>query len=552
MKELIQSLYKDNNEKIEKRINDLIRQYKQEDEKRQLDQNDVMMITYGDSIIQKDQLSLETLRHFLDENVKDSISAVHLLPMFPYSSDDGFSVIDYLKINPDLGDWEQVNKLSEKYDLMFDAVINHISKESDWFKGYKEGKEKFKDFFIECDKSVDYSQVVRPRSLPLYYDYETVDGVKTLWATFSEDQLDINYENPEVLFEILKVLLEYCKNGAMYIRFDAIGFAWKKVGTTCIHLQETHDLVKLMRYVVRECYPNVRVITETNVPHKENISYFGNGFDEAHLVYQFPLPPLTMYSFLVGDATKLSKWADSLKETRLTDETTYFNFLASHDGIGMRPTEGILTEEEKEIMVQNTLQKGGRIGYKNNPDGSKSPYELNINYLSALTDNTMTVETMTQKFLASQMVLLSLQGVPGIYVHSLLGSENDIQGMTSSNINRRINREKLKYHQLVNELKNPDSVRSSIFKKYLELLQLRKEHNAFSPSSGQDVLDIDKRVFSIIRESKDEKILVLINVSNEVVQLETAFSGKDLISNVTVDKKIELKPYQYMWIKLEG
>ena len=552
MKELIKSIYKDNSDYVYESIQKLIKQYKTNDIKIPFHEKDSMIITYGDSICDNKNMPLEVLYNFLDKYIKDAVSAVHLLPMFPFSSDDGFSVIDYLKINPDLGNWIDIGKLSNKYDLMFDAVINHISKSSEWFKNYQSGDQEYENFFIECSPDIDYSMVVRPRSLPLYHDYKTSEGTKKLWTTFSEDQLDINYENPNVLIKVLEVLLEYAKNGAKYIRFDAIGFIWKKINSTCIHLEEAHSIVKIMRQVLEGCNPNTKIISETNVPHKENITYFGNGYDEAHLVYQFPLPPLTLFSFLKEDATKLSQWAKNLEETSLTEETTYFNFLASHDGIGMRPTEGILTDSEKDLMVQNTIKKGGRIGYKNNPDGTKSPYELNINYLSALCDNGMNNQQKTDKFMAAQSILLSLRGIPGIYIHSLLGSVNDIEGMTSSNINRRINREKLDYYDLSKELKS-DSQRQRILNNYLRLINIRKEQTAFSPNANQEVINIRKEVFSIIRENEhtNQKILVLINVSEKTIILNTKYIGIDLLSLKQIKKEIILNPYQCLWIELK-
>lgn len=553
MKTILEKLYPLEVKEVYRNIQKLIQVYKTDDTLCPLNELDSMLITYGDSLLSNDSLPLVALREFLSKHVGNSINIVHVLPMFPYTSDDGFSVVDYLRINESLGDWMNIKELSNEYELMFDAVINHISKSSEWFKNYQKGIPEYDNFFIECSDDIDYSSVVRPRSLPLYYTYPTVNGDKLLWATFSEDQLDVNYENPRVLIKVLEVLLEYAQRGAKFIRFDAIGFIWKKVGTRCIHLEETHQLVKLMRMVLTECFPNIRIISETNVPHKENISYFGNGYDEAHMIYQFPLPPLTLFSFLKGNATKLSQWADSLKETPLTDQTTYFNFLASHDGIGLRPTEGILTEEEKDVMVQATLNRGGKIGYKNNSDGTKSPYELNINYLDAICGSNMSISDKAKKFMASQMVLLSIKGVPGIYIHSLLGSINDIKGMEQSNINRRINREKINISNIESDFKDHSSLRYKVFSEYKKLLDIRKQHSAFSPMSKQEVLFINDAVFSIIREDEvsGEKILVLINVSNKTINLKTKYTGVDILLNGTYHNVFTLIPYEYLWIKLE-
>lgn len=550
--EKLNLLYKDNANKVYKMIENLVEKHGvSKDKVGWINERDIMLITYGDSIIKNGEFPLITLKNFLDEYTNNALSAVHLLPMFPYTSDDGFSVVDYRKINPELGSWNEINDLASNYDLMFDAVINHISKSSDWFKGWLSGDERYRDYFIECDENLDYSQVTRPRALPLYHPYKTVDGTKNVWTTFSEDQVDINFENPKVLLEVLDILIMYSKNGARYIRFDAIGFAWKKLGTSCMHLEETHALVQLMRDVLDICVEGTIIITETNVPHKDNISYFGNGYNEAQMIYQFPLPPLTLFSFLTGDATKLSKWADSLKETPTTENTSYFNFLASHDGIGMRPTEGILTDEEKQVMVDATFAHGGKINFKSNPDGTKSPYELNINYQDALTHPDASDEERIARFMASQAILLSVIGVPGIYVHSLLGSRNWYKGVQESGINRRINREKLDYNVLVEEIIS-DTPRREILSKYTNLINVRKQHTAFSPKAYQDVLFLDKRVFSIIRKNNEtnEKILVLVNVSNEDLEINTEFSGINIINNEVIEKSIKLDALEYKWIKI--
>ena len=511
------------------------------------DQNDVLVITYGDSIIKKGEKPLKTLNTFLDKYVYPKINCVHILPMFPFSSDDGFSVINYEDINPDLGTWDDINGLSNHYDLMFDAVINHISQESDWFKKYQADDPIYKNYFKKCYKELDYHQVIRPRALPLYYAYETAHGQELLWATFSKDQLDLNYENYHVLIHVLKVLATYAKKGARFIRFDAVGFLWKDEKTSSMHLPQTHTIVKIMRYVLDRMYPGTIIITETNVPHVENVSYFGQHDDEAHMVYQFPLPPLTLFSFMSGSAKKLSLWADQLKNTKLQSKNTYFNFLASHDGIGMRPVENILTPDEKQLMVDRVIENNGRIGYKNNPDGSVSPYELNINYFDAISSKQDLKQLNIDKFIAAHMILLSMKGMPAIYIHSLLGSHNDLEGLKSSGINRRINREKLDLDKLELALKDKTSDRYIILNRLLKLIDIRKNYDAFDPKSEQNVLFIDDRVFAVSRQGKDTNIDVFINVSKEEVYIKDV-KGLDVISENNVNGLL-LKAYQFAWIK---
>ena len=516
-----------------------------------LTEKDVMLIAYGDSIISKKDKPLRTLKNFLDNNCSKEITNIHLLPIFPSTSDDGFSVSNYRKIDENLGDWEDIKELSKNYGLMLDAVVNHSSKSHDWFKACLKGSKEYKDYYILSNPKLDYSLVTRPRALPLLTKFITKEGEKFYWTTFSKDQIDLNFSNPKVLAEMIEVLLFYASKGAKFIRLDAIGFAYKKLGTNCMHLEETHAIIKLMRLFLECFFPNTYIITETNVPHEDNISYFGNG-EEAHLVYQFPLPPLTMFSLQSGDTTKLTKWAKSLESTPLNKGNTYFNFLASHDGVGLRPIEGLLSNEEKNFLLENVIVNGGRISYKPNTDGSKSPYELNISYIDGITDPTKDKAVRYKRFIVSQAIMLSLQGVPGIYYHSLLGSENWYEGVNSSRINRRINREKLDFEKLTEELKDESSLRYMVLSKYKEILRIRGNHSAFSPYASQNVLNLSSSLFVIERynEITNERIIVIINVTDKVIELDKSIKGRDLLSSEQSELISTIDPYQVAWILL--
>lgn len=557
------------NEKAASIYNDiqkLIHKYQYEinaKKKHRVDEKDIMLITYGDSIKEPGKAPLQSLTEFLMSKTQDSINSVHVLPFYPYSSDDGFSVVDYKQVNPELGTWEDIFELSCHYDLMFDAVINHISQHSDWFQEYIKGNPQYKNYFIEADPNADYSKVTRPRALPLLTKFETNNGNKYVWTTFSDDQIDLNFENEKVLLEILDVLLTYVKNGARYLRLDAIGYLWKKQGTSCIHLPETHAMVQIFREVMDHVSPGTIIITETNVPHQDNISYFGNGHNEAHLVYQFPLPPLTLYSFLTGNAKYLLNWANELEPT--SDQTTFFNFLASHDGIGVRPVEGILNAEQVQFIVDKVKNHGGFVSYKDNGDGTQSPYELNINYFDALSDPDDLQSHKVNRFVAAQAILLSMAGVPGIYIHSLFGSRNDLQGVKQTGRYRSINREKLNRQEVESALNNPQSIRYQVFTRLEKLIKIRTHKSAFHPSAGQKVLYLDDRIFALQRTSMDgkESIISLINVANELVSISIDLRYVNLedvqqFRNLSTDDKlkatdnhlhISLQPYEVMWLE---
>jgi len=517
-------------------------------------EKDIILITYGDTLKSRDSVPLKTLHQFADKHLRDIFSTIHILPFYPFSSDDGFSVIDFFAVNPELGAWDDINRLNTDFKMMFDFVLNHISSKSEWFANYLAEKEGFEDFAIEVDPSIDLSKVTRPRSLPLLTEYRKESGKSVhVWTTFSADQIDLNFKSIDVLVMMLEALLYYIKQGAVIIRMDAIAYLWKEIGTSCIHLPQTHEMVKLFRTVFDLLAPDVMNLTETNVPHDENISYFGDGKDEAQMVYNFTLPPLLFYTFAKENSKVLSEWAKGLSLE--SESNTFFNFTASHDGIGVRPLEGILPEKELESLVEIVKQNGGKVSYKKNSDGSESPYELNITYLDAMWRNTAgRDEYHAGRFLASQSIMLVLPGVPAVYIHSLLGSRNWIEGVRQTGRARTVNREKLDLNELLEELNEPASFRSQIFYQYIELVKVRKAQPAFHPNAMFEILNIHEKVFAIKRYCADQTILSVTNVSEKPQRL--SLSGdfpaemKDLVSGKKIIlKDIELSPYQYIWLE---
>ncbi len=505
------------------------------------DQTDAVLITYGDMVQCDGEKPLQTLYSFLNEQIGGIVKGVHLLPFYPWSSDDGFSVIDYAAVDPALGNWDDVRAFGDTFRLMFDAVVNHISQESEWFEAFKRGEN---DYFVTESPETDLSAVFRPRALPLLTPVETANGTQHVWTTFSADQIDLNYESADLLLEIIRILLAYADNGAQMIRLDAIGFMWKEAGTRCLHLPQTHALIQLMRAILNEAAPQVGLVTETNVPHVENISYFGDGRNEAQMVYNFSLPPLTLHAFHTGDATVLSQWAKTLDLP--SDQTTFFNFCASHDGIGVTPARGILRDDEIAAMAQRVEALGGRVNYKTNSDGSQSAYELNINYLDALGVPSVDEDEalIGRRFLCSQAIMLALRGVPGIYFHSLFGSRGWQEGVALTGRNRTINRQKLQREQLENELAS--GLRRQVFDGFCRMLKVRAAEPAFHPNGDQTIVDLHPAVFAVQRGD----ILCLHNVSADVIELDTLICGHDLLTDVETQNLASLPPYTIKWIRV--
>ena len=517
-------------------------------------EKDVVLITYGDSLRKEGENPLSTLQKFSNIYFKDIFSALHILPFFPFSSDDGFSVMDFFSVNPELGSWKDINILGSNFQLMFDLVLNHVSAKSEWFENYIEGKKGFIDLAIEVDPSVNLSMVTRPRSLPLLTQVGKRSGQAVhVWTTFSSDQIDLNFKSADVLEKMVEALLFYVEEGAHLIRLDAIAYLWKEIGTPCIHLSQTHDVVKLFRKILDIVAPDVVLITETNVPHEENVSYFGDGSNEAQMVYNFTLPPLLFYSFVKENSSILSAWAKGLYVE--SQDNTFFNFTASHDGIGVRPLEGILPKSEIDQLIGMVKKNNGNVSYKKNPDGSESPYELNITYIDALLNPKCDQDTYhAQRFLASQAIQLVLPGVPATYIHSLLGSRNWEEGVKQTERARTINRENLQVDKVMSELKDPEAFRSKIFYPYVNLIRIRKKQQAFHPNSSFEILEVDSKVFAIARCSLNQIVYACTNVSSKHVPISLSRKKvplwmKDLLSGAGYNTdSFVLNPYQTVWL----
>ena len=520
--------------------------------KPQWDESDVVLITYADQFHNNNEKTLKTLSDFYNRWLTNTFSHIHLLPFYPWSSDDGFSVVDYNQVDPVAGDWQDIASLNQSAKLMFDFVCNHISAKSDWFQGYLSGQEKYHNFFISVDPNTDLSAVTRPRTLPLLSPFTLADGThQYLWTTFSDDQIDLNFANPQVLLAMIDVLLHYLQQGAEYVRLDAVGYMWKTVGTRCIHLTKTHQLVKLFRAVVDEVAPGTVLITETNVPHQDNISYLGNGHDEAQMVYQFPLPPLVLHAIHSGLAKVLSQWATSLVKAD-NGNTTWFNFLASHDGIGLNPLRGILPEEEILQLVAHLQEEGALVNWKNNPDGTRSPYEINVTYMDALNKRDSSDLQRLSRFVLAHAILLAFPGVPAIYIQSILGSRNDYAGVEYLGYNRAINRRKYDLQELESELDDKNTLRHQVFEQISHLVSVRKKYSVFHPESSFGAEAYCEHILMIERTSAaGENLLALFNLSDSVQSFPLPDNNFDELITSSVIKgnqSYDMQPYQVLWL----
>ena len=507
---------------------------------------DAVLIAYADSFLDVGERPLQTLKRVSEKYLADCVNSIHILPFYPFTSDDGFSVSNYKEVNPDVGSWEDINELGQQFRLMFDAVINHASVSSPWFQAFLRGEKEFANFFVTAKSGhPDLAKVTRPRTLPLLHPFLKEGKEAHVWTTFSADQVDLNFANPQVFLKVLDVLLFYLSQGAKLLRLDAIAFLWKTLGTSCIHLEKTHRVIQAYRGIFEILAPQTLLISETNVPHNENISYFGNGLNEAHAVYNFSLPPLLAYSLHSGDIDTLARWAQTLKVP--SDKSFFFNFTASHDGVGVRPLTGIVPDEEIKKLAKVAEDHGGFVSYKTNPNGSASPYELNCSYIDLLTHPSEPNQIRAARFMLTQSVMLAMPGVPGIYYHSLFGSQNDVEAAVKSGINRRINRTKIELSELENSLHDRRTLRSMVFAEYAQLLAIRKKEAAFDPKVHARYKAING-LFIIERQIDNIRLVCIHNFTSEDKNIESYLGGTQNLTHWRITVSM-LKPFGFVWLK---
>ena len=522
-------------------------------------QRDIALITYGDSIVDGGSKPLKVLRDFCEKWLGNCVTWVHILPFFPWTSDDGFSVLDYSSVNQALGDWNDINDIATDYRLMADLVLNHCSSRSAWFDNFKQGIDPGRGYFFTKGSSFDVSRVVRPRTSDLTMPVVTWEGEQQVWCTFSHDQVDFDFSNPDVLLEFTRIIRLYLDRGVRIFRLDAVAFTWKRSGTTCINLPEAHDLVRLLRSLIEWVQPDAIIITETNVPNIENLAYFGQR-DEAHCIYNFALPPLLIHTLVEADSSRITRWLMSMPPAILG--TTYFNFLASHDGIGLRPVEGLLSEGELDSMIDRLQENGALLSWREHADGTRTVYEVNVSLFDAFKHIGEAVDLTLERMILAHAILLGLEGVPAIYLHSFLATNNDLSRVENTGHNRAINRHQWALDELTGLLNDAKSQHARCLQAIKQLIDTRQGQPAFHPNATQFTLNCGRSIFGFWRQSPDraQSIFCLYNVTPTSTTIAAASlnlvgsdSWRDLISGETVDlfsenPTIELAPYQAVWL----
>ncbi len=541
---------------FEKEIVQIIKQFNKKNpkKKKSISEKTTLVICYGDSVYSEKNKSIRVFKNFFQKKLKNYFNTIHFLPFYPSSSDSGFAVKDHYKIDSKLGNWFDIKSFSKKSDIMADMVINHSSARGLWFKNFLKAKRPGKDYFLTIDSKFNTSKVVRPRDHKLLKKIDIFNKTDYLWRTFSPDQLDLNFKNPAVLLRFIKIMINLINHGVTIFRLDAIAYLWKESGTKCINLNKTHEIIKLLRVISGLLNTQTLIVTETNLPEKENLSYFGKN-DEANWIYNFSLPPLLIHAFLFENNSYLYNWSKKLPRSK--NGNCYLNFIASHDGIGMRPTEGLLSSKALKDFLFRLKKNGSKFSYRKIQNKSKKIYEANITVFDALKKtNYDNGKFSFERYISAHSIMIAFEGVPAIYFNSIFGTSNDEAKFVITGNNRDVNRYKWNLKNISNKLNNKDSKEYYFYKKISNLLSIKKKQKAFHPNASRENINLGPKIFCFKRESinKKQTIICITNLSSKIQYLKLSkkfLKYKDLLGSkifFTIDKRIKLDPCQTMWL----
>ncbi|MCR8540160.1 MAG: sugar phosphorylase [Prochlorococcus marinus CUG1439] len=533
--------------------------YEEISKKERWNQSHSVLITYADSIYKNGEATLITLRELLSKHFGSLSKVVHILPFLKSTSDGGFAVSSYDSLEEKFGCWDDLKSISKNHFLMADLVLNHVSSSHPWVQQFIKSKEPGISNVFSPEQNLDWSNVVRPRSSSLFSLINTEDGPKQVWTTFGPDQIDLNWHNPKMTLEFLNLIITYLSNGIKWFRLDAVGFIWKESGTTCLHLPKAHSIVKILRLLLNNLLEDGVLITETNVPQKENLSYLIPE-DEAHMAYNFPLPPLLLEAIITSRADILNSWI--FDWPKLPDDTTLFNFTASHDGVGLRALEGLMNQQRINNLLINCEKRGGLVSHRRLSNGDDKPYELNISWWSAMEDSSRDSNRFQfERFILTQLLVMALKGIPAFYLPALLASENDIKSFSMTGQRRDLNREKFKQDNLLSVLNNPESYANKNLKYLRNAMDLRSELKQFHPCSEMKCLSKGRSDIVVLKRGKGpDSVFAIHNMTENKINYQlndidlpeikdNHFNMRDFLTSTKYNwKNISLDPFQVIWL----
>ena len=518
--------------------------------------DDALLITYADSVMDDGVSALQSLTGFVNRHLGSFASVIHVLPFLKSTSDGGFAVASHDQLEERFGDWSDLSALAAGRRLMADLVLNHVSASHPWVQQFLRDQEPGRSCVLAAGPDSCWNQVVRPRSSALFTQLSGPNGRRQVWTTFGPDQVDLDWASPQVLLGFTRLLQRMALHGVRWLRLDAVGFIWKQPHTSCIHLPQAHQLVELLRLLLEQICSDGVVVTETNVPEQENLSYLRTG-REAHLAYNFPLPPLLLEATVSGRADLLNDWL--CRWPQLPHQTGLLNFTACHDGIGLRPLEGLMSDQRRLRLLIGCEQRGGLISHRRLSDGVEVPYEINISWWSAMADGGIDpAHLQRERFLLTQLLVMALPGVPAFYLPALMATPNDLARFRRTGQRRDLNRPQFRTEALERRLQDPDSDLTAVLAKLRQALAVRASLPPLHPDADLTVLSQGRLDRVILRRAREGQTLLAVhNMTSSRLTLRLSRYGEaedavwtDCLSGEVLhtNRLHSLEPYAVHWL----
>ncbi|RVU70097.1 sucrose phosphorylase [Lactobacillus xujianguonis] len=474
--------------------------------------NKVMLITYPDSLGKK----IKDLDEVLHTDLKGAVGGVHLLPFFPSTGDRGFAPTDYTTVDPKFGDWSDVEKLGEDYYLMFDFMINHISRHSKYYEDYQKNKDKspYADLFLNWDKfwpagrptKADVDLIYKRKDRAPYQEITFADGSKTkLWNTFGEEQIDLDVRKKVTKKFIKDTLNQLIDHGADVIRLDAFAYAVKKLDTNDFFVEpEIWDLLAEVRNDIAA--KGAMILPEIHEHYSMPFKIVKHGY----FIYDFALPMVTLYSLYSGKSNRLANW---LKMCPMKQFTT----LDTHDGIGVVDARDILSPEEIKYTSSELYQVGANVKkkYSSAEYHNLDIYQINTTFYSALGDD-------DGKYFMARLLQVFAPGIPQIYYVGMLAGSNDLKLLEATKEGRNINRHYYSREEIKEEVKRP------VVKSLLKLCTFRNNEAAFDLDGSIEVTTPSENEIRIVRMNHDQSRKVELLANLQTLEYQVLANGEQI------------------------
>ncbi|MEZ0537050.1 sucrose phosphorylase [Caldicellulosiruptoraceae bacterium PP1] len=472
--------------------------------------NKVQLITYPDSL----GGDLKQLNRILNKYFLDVFKGgVHILPPYPSSGDRGFAPLTYFEIEPSFGTWDDISSIGERFDILLDLMVNHISKQSEYFQDFlKKGrKSEYADMFITLDKiwkdgnpvQDDINKIFlrRPRPYSIFKIEETGEEEK-VWTTFGKqdpsEQIDLDVKSEKVKQLFKDIFENFSKNNVKIVRLDAVGYVIKKLGTSCFFVEpEIYEFLNWIKKMA-DSY-GIELLPEVHSHYSIQYKLAEHGF----WIYDFILPYTVLY-------TMLNKTNEKLYQYLKNRPAKQFTMLDCHDGIPIKPdTDGLIDTKEAREVVDICVKRGANLSLilsdEHKSEDGFDVHQIRCSYYSIL-------DCDDNAYLAARAIQFFTPGIPQVYYVGLLAGENDFEAVKRTGEGREINRHNFSVEEVEQSLKK------DVVQRLIKLIKFRNEYEAFDGEFVIEDCPKDEIRLSWHKDNKFCRLIIDLKTNKTVIR----------------------------------